>query len=392
MKNEYYESLLVCLIVFFLILYAGLNIAYRSKTFGYSFWPGEQIEMWTIEAKIQSDALSLPDKIILDIPEQILGYQVMNDRKCQPLFTQLVKADCDESSSWNTNRTKSIDLIAYTEELLVDCKHPHNLEETQSPSIMCGQLINDTRILIEGEQNASIAFTVKKQSNSMQALREMNNKGNNVLFDFSLYSLPPDTQLVFQKLFLVPLAGLVVVIVRNFVGLKTLGTFMPILIALAFLETKLFTGLFIFFIIIITGLIVRYSLSKLNILLIPRIAALVISVIFFVLGIAILGNRNGWSSSFDITFFPIIVLAWTIERLSIAWEEQGPQAALEQISGSLFVAVLSYLLMSNPFIKHLFFSFPSINLIIFALVLLMGRYSGFRLTELNRFESIVEGT
>ncbi len=67
-----------------------------------------------------------------------------------------------------------------------------------------------------------------------------------LLLDFSIYSLPVEQQGVFKGLLLIPVGALVVVLLRLLVGIRTSGTFMPILIALAFIQTTLLTGLAIF--------------------------------------------------------------------------------------------------------------------------------------------------
>ena len=38
-----------------------------------------------------------------------------------------------------------------------------------------------------------------------------------------------------------------------------------------------------------------------------------------------------------VTFFPMIILAWTIERMSIVWEEDGPYEVVVQAGGSLLL-------------------------------------------------------
>ena len=50
-------------------------------------------------------------------------------------------------------------------------------------------------------------------------------------FDFSLFSLPIETQTVYHILLLIPIGAFILVIVRNVIGVKTFGTFMPVLIA-----------------------------------------------------------------------------------------------------------------------------------------------------------------
>ncbi len=204
-------------------------------------------------------------------------------------------------------------------------------------------------------------------------------------FDISLYSLPIAEQGMFKLIMLLPIGALVVVFMRVVIGLKTSGTFMPVLIALAFLQTELLPGLLSFLIVVAIGLIIRSYLSELNLLLVARIAALVMIVIGIITLFSVVSSRMGLIGGLTISFFPMIILAWTIERLSITWEEEGPQEVLKQGGGSLFVAVIAYLGMTLSIVEHLAFNFPELHLVVLALVLLLGRYTGYRLLELHRF-------
>ena len=86
----------------------------------------------------------------------------------------------------------------------------------------------------------------------------------------------------------------------------------------------------------------------------------------------------------------MIILSWTIERMSILWEEEGYKEVLKQGGGSLFVAVCAYLSMSSLLVQHWTFNFLGLQLVLLALVLIMGNYTGFRLSELKRFKPLVE--
>jgi hypothetical protein len=44
--------------------------------------------------------------------------------------------------------------------------------------------------------------------------------------------------------------------------------------------------------------------------------------------------------------------------------------------------------MGLGWLEHLVFTFPELLLIILAVVLLMGRYTGYRLLELGRFKAL----
>ena len=76
----------------------------------------------------------------------------------------------------------------------------------------------------------------------------------------------------------------------------------------------------------------------------------------------------------------MIILSWTIERMSILWEEEGYKEVVKQGGGSLFVAVCAYLSMNCALIQHITFNFLGLKLILLSIVLLMGNYTGYRLS------------
>jgi len=180
----------------------------------------------------------------------------------------------------------------------------------------------------------------------------------------------------------------VVVIMRNLVGIRTSGTFMPILIALAFLQTTLFVGIVLFVVVVGFGLLIRGYLSSLNLLLVPRLAAVLIVVVGLYVGLSIAGYKMGLVGVLSVTYFPMIIIAWTIERMSVLWEEEGAKEVMIQGGGSLLTAVLAHLIMIERHVAYLFFAFPELLLVVLAIILVIGQYTGYRLSELRRFEPL----
>lgn len=241
-----------------------------------------------------------------------------------------------------------------------------------------------------GGQNSQVHFSMIAQEVSPQ--QATNSKVNaDGLLNLSIHSLPLEEQAMFKTIMLIPIGALIVVFLRVIIGLKTSGTFMPVLIAVAFVQTQLTTGIVGFLLIVGTGLIIRSYLSKLNLLLVARISAVIISVILIISVFTVVAFKIGLTEGLTITFFPMIILSWTIERMSILWEEEGAKEVLLQGGGSLFTAVLIYLAMTNSYIQHLTFNFIGLQLIVLAGILLLGTYTGYRLTELRRFKPLVDG-
>ena len=245
---------------------------------------------------------------------------------------------------------------------------------------------------ITGGRNARISFTTLNSSVSAVAAgvkkANLDVAAGEELVSFSLSALPADEQSLFKNLLLLPIGVVIVVFLRVIVGIKTSGTFMPVLIAMSFLQTSLVFGLVGFIAIVGVGLIVRSWLSHLNLLLVARISAVIITVIGLIGTISFVSYKVGITEGVKVTFFPMIILSWTIERMSILWEEEGYKEVLKQGGGSLFVAVCAYLSMSSFFVQHFTFNFLGLQLVLLALVLIMGNYTGFRLSELKRFKPL----
>lgn len=241
---------------------------------------------------------------------------------------------------------------------------------------------------VEGGRHSQVRFAMLRQSVSPLQLARASGTDSGLSL-LGVHRLPVDEQNVLKMLLLLPIGALAVVFMRILVGVQTAGTFMPILIALAFLETALAAGLISFVAIVAAGLLLRGYLSRLNLLLVARISVIVIIVIFIILFTTLLGYQLGFNTGMTVTFFPIIIIAWTVERMSVLWEDEGPREVLIQGGGSLLVAVLAYLLMRWPVTAHLSFNFPEVHLMVVGLILLMGNYTGYRLLELRRFRALL---
>ena len=209
---------------------------------------------------------------------------------------------------------------------------------------------------------------------------------------YSLLSLPLQTQSVYRVLLMIPIGAFLMLLLRNIVGIKTFGTFMPVLIAIAFRETQILAGVLLFVTVVGAGLLVRFYMERLRLLLVPRLTSVLIIVVILMAVVSVVSQRLGIEVGLSIALFPMVIMAMTIERMSIAWEERGAGHAVKEGVGTLIVASMAYLVMSWPPLEHLVFVFPETLLILLAITLLLGRYSGYRLTELFRFRALARET
>jgi len=245
----------------------------------------------------------------------------------------------------------------------------------------------DNKFILKTDGIKNVTFAISYKRSEISTLEAQ--ATNSIFTKFSLLNLPIKTQKQFSILITIPLGILIILILRSIIGLTTIGTFMPVLIAIAFRETGLTLGLISFGIIILLGLILRFYLENLKLLAIPRLGSVLAIVIFILLLISILFNELHIANPSSLSIFPLVIITMTIERMAVLWEERGPSASISQCSGSLLAATIIYLVINQHYIRHILFVFPELSCIIIALILLIGKYRGFRLSEVILFKQLI---
>ncbi|WP_137817167.1 inactive transglutaminase family protein [Pseudomonas sp. 2FG] len=246
-------------------------------------------------------------------------------------------------------------------------------------------------INIEGGKKVQVSFSLNNSEMNAIRLAKLTDESTEADFlEYSLYGLPLQTQQTFMIMVMIPIGVLVILVLRNLIGLQTLGTFTPVLIALAFRETQLGFGIVLFTIITALGLSLRSYLEHLKLQMLPRLSVVLTFVVVLIATISLFSHKLGLERGLSVALFPMVILTMTIERLSITWEERGGGHAMKVAVGTLFAAALAHLLMSVPELNYFVFTFPAVLLILVGFMLAMGRYRGYRLTELFRFKAFLK--
>jgi hypothetical protein len=119
------------------------------------------------------------------------------------------------------------------------------LGQVNDPQLLLWQTTSPAVLEVLGGSRSRVSFSIISQT---RPAADSDDQGAG--FDLSLHNLPIAEQSVFKLIMLLPVGALVVVFMRIIVGLKTSGTFMPVLIALAFLQTQLIPGVVSFVVVV----------------------------------------------------------------------------------------------------------------------------------------------
>ena len=227
----------------------------------------------------------------------------------------------------------------------------------------------------------------------------------------SLTNLRPEEQVWVKFLLMLPLGALVVSFFRTMIGITTYGTFGPILLALVCRNPSDFPwALGVFVAIMLTGWLVRRLLDRYHLLMVPRISALLtVIIILLVVAFMLLGPSAGAAHGY-VALLPLIILTHMVERFWTVEAEDGTAASFKTLLWTVVVAVAVAILVNmdipvnallrwlkfspdvqlwNDALRVAFFRYPEALGLVLAAQLVIGRYTGYRLTELFRFKDLL---
>ncbi len=215
-----------------------------------------------------------------------------------------------------------------------------------------------------------------------------------ILGILNLRHLPGKLHEPIKVVLILPIGALFTAFVRTIIGIRTFGTFSPTLLALAFVYNDWQSGLCIFFVVLATGFISRTLLDRLKLLLVPRLGIILTMVVMLmVLSIAVMHHYK-WGPSgqaaAQTVLLPMVILTNLVERFYVTSEEDSIWQAVRLLIASMCLALIIYLLLRSPRLGDLLFSYPEMHFFTVVALILMGRYTGYRLTELIRFRDLIK--
>ena len=184
---------------------------------------------------------------------------------------------------------------------------------------------------------------------------------------------------------LFPLAALIVTFCRNVVGLRTFGVFLPMLVAAGCVYTGLFAGMLGFVGILAIGAATHRWFRGMRVLVVPRIAAVITVLTTLILLGGVLLSESASHRLALLALFPVVILSFAAERLQQMMEQSRVGELAWMMVWTVIVTLLCYLAFSSALLRGLFFRFPELLLVVLAVQLAVGRWTGIRASEYHRF-------
>ncbi len=209
---------------------------------------------------------------------------------------------------------------------------------------------------------------------------------------FSLSGLGRGERKLVRFLLLLPLAALIVSFFRTVIGVPTFGTFSPALLGLAFLDLEaVHWGLAIFVLIVLLGWGMRHLLERFHLLQVPRTSALLTLIVVLLIVVIVFASHRRVPATRYISLFPLVILTHLVERFWTVEAEDGTASSFKTLLGTMLVATTVTLCLSPESVGNWMLQYPETLGVVLAAQFVLGRYTGYRLTELYRFGDLLDG-
>lgn len=198
---------------------------------------------------------------------------------------------------------------------------------------------------------------------------------------------------------MLPVVVMIIAFFRQVIGIKAFGIYTPALIIFAFLAIRAESGSFwagirygtaIFATVIAVGTIARILLRHFRLLYLPRVA-IVISIVSLstLLMLIFVGmyQRTGLAS---VSIFPILIMITLVEKFVAVQIEKGKKTAVYLSLETLTISIIGYSIASWPLLIVYLQQWPWLVFVAIFINVLLGKWTGLRLSEFIRFKKLIK--
>jgi 7 transmembrane helices usually fused to an inactive transglutaminase len=123
-------------------------------------------------------------------------------------------------------------------------------------------------------------------------------------------------------------------------------------------------------------------------LLVPRTSVLLTLIVVFLIAVVVVASHFGVAITQFLSLFPLVILTHLVERFWTIEEEDGTATAFKTLFWTFLAAITISVALSPETVTAWMFHHPETLALVLAALLLLGRYTGYRVTELYRFREL----
>ena len=194
-------------------------------------------------------------------------------------------------------------------------------------------------------------------------------------------------------LLLLPIVATVIAGIRQIVGIRGFGIFLPAALSITFVAIGPVLGILLFIAIVVISTIVRLITRKLKLKLqyLPRMALILWFVSLGILGILFTAPMINYQPLLNVSIFPVLVLTLLVEDFTKIQLGKSFKTAMSLTGQTLVLALISYVFLTfQPFQKFVLLNPEIILVTTFLINIILGKYLGLRFMEYLRFRKLLK--
>ncbi len=184
-----------------------------------------------------------------------------------------------------------------------------------------------------------------------------------------------------HALMLAPLGALLVVFTRLTLGIRVLGPFRSVLLAIAFMTTGMLLGFGFFALVILVVIAVRPLLKKMKLPYFGRKGAMLAAVACMIVAATLIGLALGLKDIERVVYFPIVVLTLTGDAFAYSLRREGLKVAVWRTGATAALAMIIAACGKIAPLQQALMQFPELILVMCGLILLISKFFKLRLFE-----------
>ena len=197
----------------------------------------------------------------------------------------------------------------------------------------------------------------------------------------SFEQLPAGMQARTHHLLFAPVGALVVVWVRLTLGIRVLGPFRSVLLAIAFQMTGAIVGVAFFALVVAVVALVRPHYKPLKLAYFGRSAAMLATVAGIVVATMLVGLSLGIREVEHVAYFPIVVLTLAGDAFASTMRKEGIRSAFWRAGTTAIVALAIAAIASVHSIQAALVRFPELLCVVLAAIVVVASALKFRLFQ-----------
>ncbi len=190
-------------------------------------------------------------------------------------------------------------------------------------------------------------------------------------------------------LLMLPIIATILAFLKQVVGIATYGLYTPSIIALSFIALGWAIGIMFLTFILIATYMTRRVMRGWRILYVPKIAIILTVVSITLILVLAMG------AAFDIivapdTIFVLLIMSTLSESFVMLESEEGKMSALYSVIDTVLAALLCVFIVRWPTLQSFVIAYPESILLTIFINIVLGKYTGLRLTEYFRFRGVFQ--